>query len=103
MFDLITAIDVVEHFEDPLTDFTGIFEILKPGGTFVIQTPEAACEKALELKEKWGGLKPLEHLHIFTSENLETYAKDFGFEDYQSFEPFEEADGNFVAVMKKPG
>ena len=31
-FDLITAIDVIEHFEDLDTDFQGISEILKPGG-----------------------------------------------------------------------
>lgn len=102
MFDLITAIDVVEHFEDPLADFQGIYDVLKPGGVFVVQTPEAACDQAKELMEKWGALKPLEHINLFTSKNLGEFSRRFGFEQYEVFEPFEEADGNFVAVMKKP-
>ena len=101
MFDLITAIDVIEHFEDPVADLRGILEILKPGGVFVIQTPDVACEQAHSLKCEWGALKPLEHLNLFDVKNLETLANRIGFTEYQGFEAFEEADGNFVAVMKK--
>lgn len=102
MFDLITAIDVIEHFEDVISDMEGIFEILKPGGAFVIQTPDAACEQAGRLGGEWGALKPLEHLHLFSADNLKSFAEQIGFVEYQPFEAFEEADGNFVAVMKKP-
>jgi SAM-dependent methyltransferase len=102
MFDLITAIDVIEHFENVFSDMKGIFEILKHGGTFVIQTPDVASEQAETLKSGWGALKPLEHLHLFCSDNLEEFSKRIGFVDYHSFEFFDEADGNFVAVMKKP-
>lgn len=101
MFDLITAIDVIEHFEDPVTDMAGILEILKPGGVFVIQTPDAGCKQAKEEKERWGALKPLEHLHLFDEGNLSTLVSKLGFREYQMAEPFEDADGNFVAVMKK--
>lgn len=101
-FDLITAIDVVEHFEDPVTDFQGIYDILKPGAVFFLQTPEADCERALSLKEKWGGLKPLEHIHLFTRDSLETFSKNIGFVDYQAFDPIDDADGNFISIMKKP-
>ncbi|MCW8826096.1 MAG: class I SAM-dependent methyltransferase [Gammaproteobacteria bacterium] len=102
MFELITAIDVIEHFEDVVSDLQGIFEILNDGGTFVIQTPDVACDEANRLKSKWGALKPLEHLHLFSAENLKTLVERIGFVDYQIFDCFEEADGNFVAVMKKP-
>lgn len=102
MFDLITAIDVIEHFEDPVADLKGILEILKPGGVFVIQTPDADCEQSHALKCKWGALKPLEHLHLFDVKNLETLVSRIGFTGYQGAEAFEEADGNFVAVMNKP-
>ena len=101
-FDLITAIDVIEHFEDPVTDIASVLEILKPGGVFVIQTPDAGCDQAKDLVEKWGALKPLEHLHLFDEGNLGTFVSRAGFVDYQVREPFEDADGNFVAVMKKP-
>lgn len=102
MFDLITAIDVIEHFEDVFADMKGIFEILKRGGAFVIQTPDVASDQAQTLKGGWGALKPLEHLHLFWADNLKDFSQRIGFVDYHSFECFDEADGNFVAVMKKP-
>lgn len=102
IFDLITAIDVIEHFEDVVADLNGILEILKPGGAFVIQTPDADCAQAREKGVAWGALKPLEHLHLFNIANLTTLAKRIGFSEVQGVaEAFEEADGNFVAVLRK--
>ncbi|MFQ5994987.1 MAG: class I SAM-dependent methyltransferase [Acidiferrobacterales bacterium] len=100
-FSLITAIDVIEHLEDVIEDLKGVYEILRPGGTFVIQTPDTACERAAASGCDWGALKPLEHLHLFNSANLATLAHRVGFIDVQHFSPFEEADGNFTAVLKK--
>jgi hypothetical protein len=74
---------------------------LKPGGLFIAQTPDGAAPQARELKERWGALKPLEHLHIFNATNLEIFAKRLGFVEIKFFAPFEEADGNLVAVMMK--
>ncbi len=101
MFDLITAIDVIEHVEDPIEDLGNIYRMLKPGSSFVIQTPDGDCQQAKDLKEKWGALKPLEHLHIFSRKNLGIFARQLGFTEVAFFEPFEHADGNFVAVMTK--
>ena len=101
MFDVITGIDVVEHFEAVEEDIAGIYSVLKPGGIVVFQTPDADCQQAHERKCKWGALKPLEHLHLFTAGGLEQVASRMGFTDYKVYEQFEEADGNFVAVLKK--
>lgn len=100
-FDVISAIDVIEHFEEPRRDVSSIYRILKPGGLFVAQTPDSAASQAREAKERWGALKPLEHLHIFNATNLEIFAKQLGFAAIKFFPPFEEADGNLVAVMRK--
>lgn len=101
-FDLITAIDVIEHFEDVITDLNGVLEILKPGGAFVIQTPDVDCSQAKQTGCEWGALKPLEHLHLFNLENLTVLAKRIGFSEVIGVdEVFEEADGNFVAILKK--
>jgi hypothetical protein len=40
-------------------------------------------------------------LHIFNATNLEIFAKQPGFAEIKFFAPFEEADGNLVAVMRK--
>ena len=101
MFDVITAIDVIEHLEDPNLDFDTIFRILKPGGVFVIQTPDGDSSQAHRDQVRWGALKPLEHLQLFSRKNLSTFAAKHGFSSTEFFEPFEDADGNFVAVMKK--
>ena len=100
-FNLISAIDVVEHFEDPLADLQEICRVLANDGAFVIQTPDIACQRALEMRCEWGALKPLEHLHLFDSRNFETLARRAGFASIRVFPAFEEADGNFVAVLKK--
>ena len=100
-FDIITAIDVVEHFEDPLSDLRDVLRILKDDGAFIIQTADIDCEQAKALGCKWGALKPLEHLHLFGRENFVTFGKKAGFREVIVFDPFEDADGNFVAVLKK--
>lgn len=100
-YDLITAIDVVEHFEDPLSDLKSIRRILKKNGRVVMQTPDISCERAINEVCKWGALKPMEHLHLFDSANFETLAKKAGFSVVTSFPAFEEADGNFVVVLEK--
>jgi len=100
-FDIITAIDVVEHFEDPLADLIEVRRILKDDGAFIIQTPDADCDKAHTLGCNWGALKALEHLHLFGKKNFIAFGKKAGFSEVTIFDPFEEADGNFVAVLKK--
>ena len=101
LFEVITAIDVIEHLEDPNVDFDTIFRILKPGGVFVIQTPDGDSRQAHRDQAHWGALKPLEHLQLFSRKNLGLFAAKHGFVSTEFSEPFEEADGNFVAVMKK--
>jgi SAM-dependent methyltransferase len=100
-FSIITAIDVVEHFEDPLADLKEVHRILKDDGVFIIQTPDIDCQQASTLGCNWGALKPLEHLHLFGRENFVTFGKAAGFSEVVVSDPFEEADGNFVAVLKK--
>lgn len=100
-FDLITAIDVVEHFEDPLSDLREVYRILKDDGAFIIQTPDVDCEQARTLGCNWGALKPLEHLHLFGGKNFVKFAEQAGFSKISIHDAFEEADGNFVALLKK--
>ena len=38
-FDLVTANMVVEHLDDPVTQFREICRVLKPGGRFIFHTP----------------------------------------------------------------
>lgn len=100
-FDIITAMDVIEHFEDPLSDLKHIYRILKTDGVFVIQTPDVDTKEAIEQQCEWPGLKPLEHLHLFGKSNFEKFANDAGFSNVIVCEPVEYGDGNFMAIMRK--
>lgn len=100
-FDIVTAMDVVEHFEDPRSDLKHIYRILKNDGVFVIQTPDIDSKEAIERKCSWGGLKPLEHLHLFGKSNFQKFAKDIGFSEVTVHAPVEYGDGNFMAVLRK--
>ncbi len=101
MFDVITGIDVVEHFEAVVEDLAGIHSVLKPDGVVVFQIPDADCQQAHDRKCEWGALKPLEHLHLFTKGGFEKIVRRVGFSSYEVFREFEKADGNFVTVLRK--
>jgi 2-polyprenyl-3-methyl-5-hydroxy-6-metoxy-1,4-benzoquinol methylase len=38
-FDLVTMFDVIEHVPDPAADIAKAFQLVKPGGSFVLSTP----------------------------------------------------------------
>jgi SAM-dependent methyltransferase len=98
-FDVITLIDVVEHFEDPVADMKYLAQLLKPTGKMIIQTPDAGCDRAIKEIDGWGAMKADEHLYLFNRENFKTFCRSCGLEILEFDDPFEEADGNFVAVL----
>lgn len=99
-FDLITAIDVIEHFEDPVVDLKFLRSLLRKTGRLTVQTPDAGCENAIRQGPQWGAMKPAEHLHLFNQDNFTRFALDCGFGRVTFHPVFEEADGNFVAVLE---
>lgn len=100
-FDIISVIDVVEHFEDPASDLKHIHRVLKTEGLLFIQTPDVETKEAIEQKCAWGALKPLEHLHLFGQSNFYTFAKKLGFSEVVFYDSLEYGDGSFMAVLKK--
>ena len=100
-FDAVSAIDVIEHFEDPRKAMEKIARLLKPEGLLLVQTPDTQNPMALEKREKWGALKPREHLHLFSRHNLERFSKELGFKEMKVIEAFDTEDGNFGAILKK--
>ncbi|MFH1223001.1 MAG: class I SAM-dependent methyltransferase [Pseudomonadota bacterium] len=97
-FDVITAIDVVEHFEDPFESIKNIRQLLKPDGIFITQTPDSLSPQAKSQNLNWGALKDMEHLFIFNKNNYTSIVRQAGFNRTEFIPVFDEADGNFAAV-----
>ena len=100
-FDVVTAIDVVEHLQNPRDDFNNVFRILKKGGIFLAQTPDNHSKEAKEEKEHWGALKAYEHLILFDHKSLELLADQIGFSKVEYYEPIDKNIGNMLAVLTK--
>jgi len=97
-FDVITAIDVVEHFEFPMESMKAIKQLLKPDGVIIVQTPDSNGMLSKQRGVKWGALKPMEHLFIFNKGNYTQLMQKAGFIITHTYPAFDDADGNFVAV-----
>jgi SAM-dependent methyltransferase len=56
-FDLVTANMVVEHLDDPVTQFTEVARVLKPGGIFLFHTPNVLSYPAAVSRRLPDGVK----------------------------------------------
>ena len=65
-FDLIFLIQVIEHVEDPRADVRRIFDLLRPGGRAIFETPSTRClDFALFKRRYWGGYHFPRHFNLF--------------------------------------
>lgn len=69
-FDLIVAIQVLEHFPDPLSTVNKIRNLLTPGGKFVVVVPNFDSPLRRVLGRRWPSYKVPEHLTYFTPSTL---------------------------------
>lgn len=72
-FDVITMHDVLEHCVDPRAALLEMRRLLKPGGRLIVDFPRFWHEKGLH---HW---KPVEHLWMFTEEQLVALLAETGF------------------------
>jgi SAM-dependent methyltransferase len=79
-FDAIILVHTLEHLPDPLETLKEINRILKRTGTLYVSLPNIASYRAKKLGEKWGALKPAEHLFFFSPKTLKLLFKKAGFD-----------------------
>lgn len=76
-FDLVTAVDVMEHLGNPLGFMREVARILRPGGAFMAITPNFRCGRSLGTL--WIGLRSnMEHVVYFTPESFSYLARGVG-------------------------
>jgi 2-polyprenyl-3-methyl-5-hydroxy-6-metoxy-1,4-benzoquinol methylase len=76
-FDIVTAVEVLEHLEDPLVQLKQIRSLLRPGGIFFYTTGNAAPHHAKFLE--WSYARPEVHISFFEPGTLEHALREAGF------------------------
>ena len=80
-YDVIVALEVVEHLYDPMIFFKRVFQLLKKGGIFIYTTGNYN-ETRID-KDKWGYLQiPEIHLYYYTPKTIINYLTAAGFCEY---------------------
>ena len=79
-FDVITMIDIIEHFHDPVKDMTDIHRVLKDDGFLLINTPDISSAWLSIQGDEWKYDKPEEHLYLFDRNTLKLLLEKIGFE-----------------------
>ena len=75
-FDLVTAIEVVEHLVDPMPTFRRIAELLAPGGVLFLTTGNAAPYRGP--LASWQYVRPDIHVSFYEPATLERCMADVG-------------------------
>jgi SAM-dependent methyltransferase len=85
-FDVITAIEVIEHVTDPVGVMTHVNSLLKPGGWFFLTTGNA--EPHLRRLLNWSYVNPDVHVGYFQPRTLATVYEKAGLDaEYRGFLP----------------
>lgn len=78
-FDVISAIEVVEHVPDPGALLAEARRLLRPGGALYLTTPHARGLSARCLGIRWSIVSPPEHLQLFSIQGARTLCRRAGF------------------------
>jgi SAM-dependent methyltransferase len=92
-FDVVTAIEVLEHTLDPVAELRRIRELLRPGGLLLLTTGNAA--PFASRLTRWPYVIPEIHVSFFEPVTLERALRNSGFEPAAM-----PAGGGFDEVLK---
>jgi SAM-dependent methyltransferase len=76
-FDVVTAIEVLEHTLDPMTELRRMRRLLRPGGLLLLTTGNA--RPYAERLTSWRYVRPEVHISFFEPRTLERALLDAGF------------------------
>ncbi len=84
-FDAVTLSHVIEHVHDPAGLLALCRDLLKPGGSIFVDTPNSDARGLALFGRSWRGLEPPRHLILFNWSGLEQLMAGAGFEDLERF------------------
>ncbi len=78
-FDVVTAFELLEHLNDPVSEMLKINRILKPGGLFFFTTPNFNALERYLLKSNYNVLDYPDHLSYYTPKTVNYLLTKCGF------------------------
>jgi 2-polyprenyl-3-methyl-5-hydroxy-6-metoxy-1,4-benzoquinol methylase len=102
-YDLITMVDVLEHFNNPFENLKKTALILKDDGILVIQTPNYNSLMA-KICKNWSWWMVEDHKYFFSPSSLKYFLKKVGYrliylKTYEDLIDFKKnLDGNFIKI-----
>lgn len=100
-FDIVTLIDMIEHFESPVEDLLRLNRIIRDGGYIYIQTPDFGSLLSRLFGPGWCAVNPREHLCLFNRKSISVLFNRTGFELIHLRSGIDPMIGNMVCVARK--
>ena len=100
-YDLIAALDVVEHVDDDAAAIGAIAERLKPGGKILLRSPNYNSANRFIMGAEWCGFRFPDHVNYFTPRSLGALAASIGYE-FHWMNWMSLFDDNLIVELKKP-
>jgi SAM-dependent methyltransferase len=79
-FDAVTCWDVIEHLPDAPRALAALRALLTPRGHLLLSTPDAGSLVARLLGRRWHYVDPVQHLALFTRDNVTRLLDAAGFD-----------------------
>jgi 2-polyprenyl-3-methyl-5-hydroxy-6-metoxy-1,4-benzoquinol methylase len=79
-FDVVSAIEVLEHVPSPDGLVAAAARLIRPGGALYVTTPHADGLSARLLRKRWSVISPPEHLQLLSIRGLKTLLQGSGLE-----------------------
>ncbi len=77
-YDVVVAVELLEHLPDPRKLFFEVACILRPGGLFYYETGNIDCAEARRLGAEWDYIRPEGHLYYFSPRTLTRFLEKAG-------------------------
>lgn len=80
LYDNVVSFNCIEHVINPFDQFIAVYQVLKPGGRFIISTSNSDSLCARLVGKWWSMYKQPDHVNICCAHGLTALAKRTGFE-----------------------
>src|SRR5205814_675067 len=78
---IVTAFDIIEHVEDPVTFLEEIAGMLVPGGGVVLTTPDTGHALRYLMGKRWPMLQPMQHTTLMSRLGVRIALERAGFQE----------------------